>query len=139
MPGILDIAPPEIVTERFDIRGGYLEVRALRNREWAMLARRFPDVIRDGGLTLGDDLAPETIDRIDALMPAVIAAACGTCGDEKIEAAIVDRLTEAERTTVFNAVMRLTNTPAPLAGSPVVAGQVANGQAETNTPPALSS
>lgn len=134
MPGILDIAPPEIVTERFDIRGGYLEVRALRNREWAMLARRFPDIIRDGGLTFADDLALETIDRIDALMPAVIAAACGTCGDEKIEAAIIDRLTEAERTMVFNAIMRLTNTPAPLARSPVAAGQVANGQAETNMP-----
>lgn len=139
MPGILDIAPPEIVTERFEIRGGYLEVRALRNREWAMLSRRFPDVIRDRGLAVGDDLAPETIDRMDALMPAVIAAAAGTCGDEDIEAAIVERLTEPERTAIFNAVMRLTNTPAPLAGSPVAAGRVPNGQAETISPTPLSS
>lgn len=137
MPGILDIAPPEISTETFEIRGGSIEVRGLRNREWAALLRRFPE-LRQQQIAAAEDLSPEMVDRMEAVMPAVIAAAAGTCGDENIEAAIADRLTESEQVAVFSAVMRLTMPPAPLAGSPVAAGQEGGEQAATATPRASS-
>lgn len=127
MPGILDIAPPEIATERFDIRGGHVEVRGLRNREWAALLRRFPDLMKQVN---GGEVDPEMLERMVAIMPAVIAAAAGTAGDEAVEAAISERLTEPEQQHIFNAIMRLTN-PLPLAGSPVAAGQE-NGKATTS-------
>lgn len=134
MPGILDIAPPEIATETFEIRGGKLEVRGLRNREWAALLRRFPDLRQQQNALTDEDLDPEMVDRMATVMPAVLAAAAGTCGDEKIEAAIALRLTEAEQTQVFSAVMRLTMPPAPLAGSPVAAGQESGDKVATPTP-----
>lgn len=133
MPGILDIAPPEIATETFEIRGGKLEVRGLRNREWAALLRRFPE-LREQQNTQADELSPEMVDRMETVMPAVIAAAAGTCGNEEIEAAIAQRLTDAEQVAVFSTVMRLTMPPAPLAGSPVAAGQESGGQAATASP-----
>lgn len=132
MPGLLDIAPPEIAAERFDIRGGYLEVRGIRNREWAVLLRRFPDLMRQQ--PEGADVDPEMLDRMDTMIPAVIAAATGACGDAGIEAAIAERLTEAEQQHIFGVVMRLTNPPPPLAGSPVAAGLV-DGAAMTTPKP----
>lgn len=137
MPGILDIAPPEILTETFEIRGGKLEVRGLRNREWAALLRRFPE-LRNQQAIDPNDLDDETLNRMAMVMPPVIAAAAGTCGDEGIEAAIAERLTEAEQTAIFAAVMRLTSPPAPLAGSPAGAGQVANGQTTITPQPSSS-
>lgn len=125
MPGLLDIAPPEIVTERFDIRGGFLDVRALRNRERAMLQARFP------GLGSNDD-AEKALAFIGYL-PAAIAAAAGQIGNSEIEAAIVERLSDDEMGRIFDAIMRLTNPPDPLAESPVAAGQ-SNGKAETTSP-----
>lgn len=136
MPGILDIAPPEIATERFDIRGGHVEVRGLKNREWAALLRRFPDLMRQVN---GGEVDPEMLERMVAIMPAVIAAAAGTAGDEAVEAAISERLTEPEQQQIFNAIMRLTNPPAPLAGGPAAeAGQAANGKATTSPMPSSS-
>lgn len=136
MPGILDIAPPEIVTERFEIRGGLLEVRALRNREWAALLRRFPEMQQT--MAAAGEPSGDLLDELDVIVPAVIAAGAGACGDERTEALIVERLTEAERAEIFGAIMRLTMPPAPLAGGPAPAGQDA-GQAETTSPTPSSS
>lgn len=141
MPGILDIAPPEIITERFDIRGDYVEVRALRNREWAVLLRRFPHLRQQ--LAGAAEEPPDPVTAIE-MIPAVVAAGLVLEGVEatkkisEIEIAVSKNLSDEEQKQLCDAIMRLTNTPAPLAGSPVEAGQVANGQAETNTPPALS-
>lgn len=138
MPSILDIAPPEIATERFEIRGGAVEVRGLRNREWAALLRRFPDLLRQQ--TADGEANPDFLDRMESILPAVIAAAVGACGDAESEKAIAERLTEPEQAQIFAAIMRLTNPPSPLAESPAPAGQVAgNGSAApTSTPQQLS-
>lgn len=133
MPGLLDIAPPEVAIQKFDIRGGTLEVRALRNIERAMLMRRFPQL-----RTLGERAAAAVSDPEKAtitdpeiaiagieLMSAVIAAGLGNVGDTKTEELIADRLTDDEQGEIFHAIMGLT--PAPLAGSPAEAGQDANG------------
>jgi hypothetical protein len=133
MPGLLDIAPPEISVERVDIRGTELEVRGIRNREWAMLLRRFPELRKQaaGGSVSDEDMAVASIE----IMPAVIAAGLGNTGDAKTEALIAERLTDAEQAEVFGAVMRLTNPPSPLAESPAGAGRE-DGKAKTTTPPA---
>lgn len=136
MPGLLDIAPPEILAERIDIRGTELEVRGIRNREWAALLRRFPELRKQAaGIAVPEeDMAFVSIE----VMPAVIAAGLGNIGDAKTETLICERLTDAEQAEVFGAVMRLTNPPPPLAESPVAAGQ-ANGQATIATPTPSSS
>ena len=134
MPSLLDIAPPEIAAERINIRGTEIEVRGIRNREWAALLRRFPELRKQAaGLTIPEeDMAVASIE----IMPAVIAAGLGNAGDDKTEALIAERLTDAEQAEVFNAIMRLTNPPAPLAGSPAaVAGQAGNGKATTSPRP----
>lgn len=136
MPGLLDIAPPEVATKKFEIRGGTLEVRALRNIERAMLMRRFPQLRALGersaaaAVTAPAEMAVTPVDPEMAiagieLMSAVIAAGLGNVGDAKTEALIADRLTDEEQAEVFHAIMGLT--PAPLAGSPAEAGQDANG------------
>ena len=137
MPGLLDIAPPEIAAERINIRGTELELRGIRNREWAALLRRFPELRKQAaGLAIPEeDMAVASIE----IMPAVIAAGLGNTGDEKTEALIAERLTDAEQAEVFGAIMRLTNPPAPLAESPVEAGQADNGKAATTTLKASSS
>lgn len=127
MPSLLDIAPPEIVSERVTIRGTEIEIRGIRNRGWAVLMRRFP-VLRQqmAGTTIPDDeLAVASME----VMPAVIAAGLV----EKVaEEDIADRLTDAEQSELFAAIMRLTNPPAPLAESPAPeAGQAGNGAAAT--------
>lgn len=129
MPGLLDIAPPEIAAERIDIRGTELEVRGIRNRDWAALLRRFPELRKQaaGIAVTEEDMAVASIE----VMPAVIAAGLGNLGDAKTEALIVERLTDAEQAEVFGAVMRLTNPPSPLAESPAAAGQKHNGQDAT--------
>lgn len=138
MPGLLDIAPPEIAIERFEIRGGFVEVRGLRNREWAALLRRFPDLMRQQASGNGE-VDPDMLDRLGQIMPAVIAAGAGACGDEGSEAAISERLSEDEQQQIFNAVMRLTNPPAPLAGGPAAeAGQAESGKATTTPRPSSS-
>lgn len=137
MPSILDIAPPEIAVERVNIRGTELDVRGIRNREWAMLLRRFPELRRlAAGIAVAEeDMAASSIE----IMPAVIAAGLGNTGDEKTEALIAERLTDVEQAEVFGAVMRLTNGPAPLAESPApVAGQVGNGKATVAPRPSSS-
>lgn len=137
MPGLLDIAPPEIATERFEIRGGHVEVRGIRNKEWAALLRRFPDLMRQQ-VSGNGEVDPDMLDRLCEIMPPVIAAAAGACGDAGSEAAIAERLTESEQQQIFNAIMRLTNPPSPLAESPVAAGQ-SNGKAATTSPTPSSS
>lgn len=131
MPSILDIAPPEIAVERINIRGKDLEVRGIRNREWAALLRRFPELRKQAaGIAVSEeDMAVASIE----IMPVVIAAGLGASGDEKTETLIAERLSDAEQAEVFGAIMRLTNPPPPLAGSPAAeAGQDGNGQAATN-------
>lgn len=131
MPGILDIAPPEIAVERISIRGKELEVRGIRNREWAALLRRFPELRKQAaGIAVSEeDMAVASIE----IMPVVIAAGLGNSGDEKTETLIAERLSDAEQAEVFGAIMRLTNPPSPLAGGPAAeAGQDDNGQAATN-------
>lgn len=137
MPSILDIAPPEISAERVNIRGTELEVRGIRNREWAMLLRRFPVLQKQAA---GGTVDPEemTVASIE-IMPAVIAAGLGNTGDQQTEDAIAERLSDAEQAEVFGVIMRLTNPPDPLAASPVVAaGQGANGAATTQPRPSSS-
>lgn len=131
MPGLLDIAPPEVITETFEIRGGKMVVHGIRNRDWAALLRRFPELRKQAaGIAVPDeDMAAASIE----VMPAVIAAGLGKTGDAEIEAVIVDRLTDAEQAEIFGAVMRLTMPPSPLAESPVAAGQ-SNGQDATTSP-----
>lgn len=131
MPSLLDIAPPEIAAERVNIRGSELEVRGIRNREWAALLRRFPELRKQAaGITVPEeDMAVASIE----IMPAVIAAGLGNTGDEKTEALIAERLSDAEQAEVFGVIMRLTNPPAPLAESPAVVGQ-AGGKAATTSP-----
>lgn len=133
MPSLLDIAPPEIAAERIDIRGTELEVRGIRNREWALLLRRFPELRKQAaGLTIPEeDMAVASIE----IMPAVIAAGLGNTGDEKTETLIAERLTDAEQAEVFGAIMRLTNPPSPLAESPAPAGRGGNGRATTSPSP----
>lgn len=123
MPGILDIAPPEIVTERIEIRGGTIEVRALRQRELAALRFRFGAVDEQTAL--------------DAVA-ATIAAALGQLGNKEIEKAVYDNLTDEELAEVWNVVMRLTSPPSPLAESPAVAGRAGNGAATITPPPSNS-
>lgn len=138
MPGLLDIAPPEIVAERIEIRGGTLEVRGLRNREWVALLRRFPE-LRQPQVLGADDLDAEKIDLMEKIMPAAIAAGLGVSGDETTEELVRERLSESEQQQVFNAIMRLTNPPSPLAESPAQAGQSSAGAAETGSPRPSSS
>ena len=131
MPGLLDIAPPEVVSERVNIRGTELEVRGIRNREWAALLKRFPELRKQAaGLAVSEeDMAAVSIE----LMPAVIVAGIIDAEHVITEAAVAERLTDAEQAEVFSVIMRLTNPPAPLAESPVAAGRGANG-ATTTTP-----
>lgn len=128
MPGILDIAPPEVTTETIDIRGTLIEVRGIRNRDWAGLLRRFPALrAQVFGITIPDEeMAVSSIE----VMPAVIAAGLVEKADE---VAVVERLSDAEQSAVFATIMRLTMPPAPLAESPAPAGQDA-GPAETTSP-----
>src|SRR5688572_21690040 len=116
MPGLLDIAPPEIAAERINVRGTELEVRGIRNREWALLLRRFPELRKQAaGIAVSEeDMAVASIE----IMPVVIAAGLGSAGDAKTETLIAERLTDAEQAEVFSVVMRLTNPPSPLAESP---------------------
>lgn len=110
-PGLLDIAPPEIVTKRFEIRGGAIEVRGVKNREWAILQRRFPELnklmetseeeragLREENLAL----------NAGGIVAAIIAAGLGFCGDVDTEELIEDKLTEDEQIEIFGAVMELT-------------------------------
>jgi hypothetical protein len=135
MPGLLDIAPPEIKTKRFEIRGGSLEVRALRHRELVMLTVRYPDMQRPGA-----SVAEISIAGIDARV-AAIAAALDKIGDEATETAIKERLTDSEAQEIFDEIIAMSNVPSPLAGGPALfaAGPVPNGATATISPPPSSS
>ena len=135
MPGLLDIAPPEVVAERVTIRGAELEVRGIRNREWAALLKRFPELRKQAaGLAVSEeDMAVASIE----LMPAVIVAGIIDAEHDLTEGDVAERLSDAEQAEVFGVIMRLTNPPAPLAESPVAAGRGANGSM-TTTPPQSS-
>ena len=128
MPGLLDIAPPEIAAECVEIRGTPLRVRGIRNREWALLLRRFPVLQKQAvGMAVSEeDMAVASIE----VMPAVIAVSLG-----EAEHDVAERLSDAEQAELFGVIMRLTNPPGPLAGSPAAAGQAGNGKATTSPTP----
>lgn len=110
-PGLLDIAPPEILTKRFEIRGGAIEVRGIKNREWAILQRRFPELNKLME-TSEEERAGMTEENIalnaNGIVAAIIAAGLGFCGNEETEELINDRLLEDEQVEIFGAVMELT-------------------------------
>jgi hypothetical protein len=115
MADLEDIAPPEVTAEIVDIRGKELKVRGLRNREWAMLFKRFPVLRRQAK---GEPVSEE--ERADTALesqPAIIACGLGRPGDAKAEALIVDRLDDAEMRRVFDVIMRL-GQPDPWAAGP---------------------
>ena len=131
MPSLLDIAPPDLATATVDIRGTSITVHAIRNRDWVQLMRRFPQLRRS---VLDDEWAG--VHHLETI-PAIIAAGLGKVCDEAEERLVEERLSDQEQQQLHNAIMRLTNGPAPLAESPVPAGQVANGQ--MNSSPRISS
>lgn len=135
MPSLLDIAPPEVVAESVTIRGTEIEVRGLRNREWAALLKRFPELRKQaaGLMVPEEDMAVASID----IMPAVIAAGIIDRENAITEADIAERLTDAEMARVFGVIMLLTNPPAPLAESPAVAGR-GNGSTTITQPQSSS-
>jgi hypothetical protein len=109
MASILDIAPPE--AEKVAIRGVELEIRGIGNAEFAKLLGRFPELRKAvSGAIAGDGAAAE---QIGGVMPAVIAAGFGQCGDESVEAAVVERLSIGEQSDLFGRIMKLTMPEAP--------------------------
>lgn len=147
-PGLLDIAPPEIVTKRFEIRGGAVEVRGIKNREWAILQRRFPELNKLME-TSEEERARMTEENLalnaNGIVAAIIAAGLGACGDENIEELINDRLLENEQIMVFGAIMELTaeQNKEELRKTEAKIGPLANGggktkSASTNNSPQLS-
>lgn len=120
-----DIAPPEALAERFEIRGGSFTVRGLRNREWAQIWKRFPLLRR---LADGEEVDKVELDLEAAeAHPAIIAAAVGRVGDRELEALILDRLSDDEMQAAFQAIMRLGSRPTT--SPPPEAGELAAGQA----------
>lgn len=112
MPGLLDIAPPEIVRETVHIRGGTLELRGLSAAELAQLMHRFPEI---GKATAGADMAADALVLRGAeATVAAIAAALDKLGDADTEAEIMRRLSLPERQQVFDMIMRLTMPPAAI-------------------------
>lgn len=130
--GLLDIAPPEIVTRKFEVRGGTLEVRGITNKEYVILLRRFPEWQKQLN---GEDV--DLTEMVDQLLSAVIAAGLGAIGDEETEALVIDRLTDSERTIVFRAIMELTSPQSSSALRPLADGRAPaklNGGANANHP-----
>lgn len=135
--GLLDIAPAEVLTKEFTIRGGTLVVRGVKNKEWIELLKRFPDVRK---LINGDvmDVMEAYLAAVDGLIPAIIATGLGVCGDTKSEELVVERLSEAEQYAIFEAVMVLGATEKnearkkanPLPQSPETGNQTPNGSLE---------
>lgn len=139
MAGLLDIAPPEARTETIDIRGTLLEVRGLRNREWAIVLNRFPQLRRregeEGGGKPGGTVDEDSaLASLDAIVP-VIAAGLGKIGDRETEAQILERLSDEEQGRLFAAIMRLTlPAPGPLADAPAAAGDGSEPGTTTTAP-----
>jgi len=137
MPGLLDIAAPEITSEEVEIRGTKLVVRGLRARETAALLKRFP--------VMAKQAAKAEVDAGDALVnslestPAIIAAGLGKLGDADTEALIEDRLSTEEKTELITAITRLTGgkETAPLA-APVAAGLPGREPDSNSAPPSTS-
>jgi hypothetical protein len=126
---LLDIAPPEVASEKVDIRGTKLSVRAISNLEMAVLYKRFPvfakqvasdarrlELLAIPKLTEGQaaeldrlTVLPEDGLACDAEMrPVMIAASLGELGNEKFEAGVSERLSKEEQSGVLSVVMRLT-------------------------------
>ncbi len=124
MPGLLDIAPPEVLSETIEIRGGTLTLRGFTAREYAGLLRRFPKLgvepepAAAGGEEGAEPIAkpPPSGEEMLAdfdLQLAIIAAGLGEAGNAQTEAEIDRRLTEAERKQAFDIVTRLTREANP--------------------------
>jgi hypothetical protein len=119
MPSLLDIAPPEIATERVTVRGVELEVRGLSALDIARVMKRFPDIRLQ---SVGKDVPAEDmlLTSLEAT-PAIIAAGLGQGGNQEIENQVAIRLSPDEQAALLDAIMTLTN-PAgksgPLASAP---------------------
>lgn len=137
--GLQDIAPPEVMAKKFEIRGGSIEVHGVKTKDWVALQRRFPE-LRIG---LNGEKPDENtiITAVEGLVPAVIAAGLGVLGDPESEALIVDRLTDGEQMMIFGVIMEFTAPESkanqgPLLESPPRDGQTMNGIVE---PPMMNS
>lgn len=125
LPGLLDIAPPEIITKRFEIRGGWIEVRGLKNRERIQISRRFP-AFGQTDISLIAKSFSENDSVMDDLIVAVIAAGAGVIGDLETEQLLRERFDENERMSLYLAVMDMSS-PSPLVESPERVGTFSNG------------
>lgn len=103
MPSLLDIAPPEIATEKVLIErsGIELEVRGLSAFELARMTKRFPDWARQ---QQGIDIPAENVIALNVDIAVAIAAAGLGFDDAEVES----RLTPDEVAKVVEAIMRLT-------------------------------
>lgn len=114
MATIFDIAPRD--PEKVEIRGITLEIRGIKNAEFSALCERFPELRKQMQGQPTDGLAG----RFD-LIPAVIAAGLGQCGDASAETAVVERLSIGEQTDLCSRILKLTMPTAdagPLADVP---------------------
>lgn len=112
MVSIIEIAPPE-EGRKVSVLGEEIEVFAVRNRAWATLARRFPDLKRTiAGISVS--IEDQKISGMETA-PAIIAAGLGQLGDEKTEAAI-DRLPLDAQMALLRAVMEQSYPPDPTKG-----------------------
>lgn len=123
MPGLFDIAPPEVATETLVIRGTELELRGVSVRELAILGQRYPWIIEASQASADGKPAAEVAlaNRAKLLdsIPAFIAAALGHCGEAKYETGVTDRLSDSEQLQVFSIVSNLTyNASIPVRPSP---------------------
>lgn len=103
MPSLLDIAPPEIATEKVPIEraGTEVEVRGLSAFELARMTKRFPDWARQ---QQGIEIPVENVIAMNVEIAIAVAAAGLGVDDAEVE----KRLTPDEVTRVVEAVMRLT-------------------------------
>jgi hypothetical protein len=99
MPGLFDLAPPEIVTETLEIRGTPLEFSGVKAKELAALYRRFPALAADQ-----EKRGPATIES----MAAMIAAGLGHAGDQKWEQGVDELMTFEEQLRAYAIVANLT-------------------------------
>jgi hypothetical protein len=124
MASLLDIAP---LTETVSVRGQKVEVFGVSARGVALLLARFPD------LRLMMTGRSVDTDRLMALggeaVAAIIAAGCGSPGDEAAEA-VAERLSIEDQAELLSSVLRLTlpNGIGPFVEKLTALGAVMNGE-----------
>ena len=108
MVSITEIAPP-LAGRTVMVLGTEIEIYGVTNRQWAVLARRFPELKRKiAGLEVAKD--DEAVSGMESI-PAIIAAGLGKLGDDETEAA-VDRLPGEAQVALMSAIMDLSFPPA---------------------------